>query len=68
MAIFEAIKFQRDLSEKEAIESQKLIEAEGHAIVELTVQEHTAFLESVVSQHEEARSQFGNTMFKMIGT
>ena len=68
MAIFEAINFQREMSEKEAIESQKLIEAEGHAIVELTVQEHTAFLESVVSQHEEARSQFGNTMFKMIGT
>ena len=67
MAIFEAINFQREMSEKEAIESQKLIEAEGHAIVELTVQEHTAFLESVVSQHEEARSQFGNTMFKMIG-
>ena len=67
LAISEAIKFQRDMSEKEAIESQKTIEAEGHTIVELTAQEHTEFVESVVSQHEEARSQFGNTMFKMIG-
>lgn len=67
MAIFEAIKFQRDMSEKEAIVSQKSIEAEGHTIVELTEEEHTAFVESVVSQHEEARSQFGNTMFKMVG-
>ena len=35
--------------------------------IELTEEEHTAFVESVLSQHEEARSQFGNTMFKMVG-
>ena len=65
-AVVEAINFQRNMAEKEATESQKTIETEGHRIIELTEVEHTAFVESVVSQHEEARSQFGNTMFKMI--
>ena len=62
----EAIVFQRNLAENEAIDSQNIIEAEGHKGVELTETEDLAFVQAVASQHEEARSQFGNTMFDMI--
>ena len=64
--ITEAIAFQRNLAENEAIDSQTIIEAEGHEVVELTETEHLAFVQAVASQHEEARNQFGNTMFDMI--
>ncbi|HIE79293.1 MAG TPA: hypothetical protein EYQ03_01145 [Nitrospinaceae bacterium] len=65
-AVTEAIVFQRNLAENEAIDSQNIIEAEGHKVVELTETEHLAFVQAVASQHEEARSQFGTTMFDMI--
>ena len=65
-AVSDAITFQREMAEKEAINSQKIIEAEGHKVIELTEQEHTAFLDSVSSQHKEAQSQFGNKMFQML--
>ena len=64
--VTEAIVFQRNLAENEAIDSQKIIEAEGHKVVELTETKHLSFVKAVASQHEEARSQFGNTMFDMI--
>ena len=64
--ITEAIAFQRNLAENEAIDSQNIIEAEGNKVVELTETEHLAFFQAVAPQHEEARSQFGNKMFGMI--
>ena len=64
--VTEATVFQRNLAEKEAIDAQNVIEAEGHKVVELTETEQLAFVQAVASQHEEARNQFGNTMFNMI--
>jgi TRAP-type C4-dicarboxylate transport system substrate-binding protein len=65
-ATFKAIKFQREMAEKEAINSQNIIESEGNKIVELTEEEHATFVKSVASLHKEARGKFGNTMFEML--
>ena len=54
------------MAEKEAINSQNIIESEGNKIVELTEEEHATFVKSVASLHKEARGKFGNTMFEML--
>ena len=65
-AVREAILFQRDLAEQEAMDSRKILELEGCEIVELTEEEHASFIRAVKSQHDDARGQFGDTMFNMI--
>lgn len=64
-AVQDAIDFQRGLAEQESIDAQKEIEDEGGQIVELTAEEHDAFVEAVRPQHEDAREIFGEEMFKL---
>lgn len=64
-AVQESIAFQRKLSEQEAIDAQKAIEDDGCEIATLTAEEHNAFLEAVKPQHEDARSIFGDEIFKL---
>jgi tripartite ATP-independent transporter DctP family solute receptor len=66
-AVGDAITFQRGLSEQEAIDARQEIEAEGGEIVELTEDEHLAFVEAVRPQLTEARETFGDEMFKLAG-
>ena len=65
-AVRDAISFQRDLAEQEAKDSRNIIELEGCEIVELTEEEHVSFVEAVKTQHDDARDQFGDAMFRMI--
>lgn len=64
-AVQDAVGFQRGLSEQEAIDARKEIEAEGGAIVELSAGELDAFIEAVRPQLEDAREIFGDEMFKL---
>ena len=66
-AVRDSITYQRRLSEREAIDARKEIEAAGGEIVELTEDEHQAFVDAVSLQHAEARKTFGNEIFKMAG-
>ena len=66
-AVRDSITYQRRLSEREAIDARKEIEAAGGEIVELTEDEHQAFVDAVSLQHAEARETFGDEMFKMAG-
>ena len=61
----DSIVFQRKLTEQEAIDAQTEIENEGCEIVELTAEEHNAFVEAVKPQHEDARKIFGDELFKL---
>ncbi len=64
-AVQDSVGFQRGLSELEAIDAQKEIEAEGGEIVRLSADEHDAFVEAVRPQLEDAREIFGDQMFKL---
>ncbi|MDA1090934.1 MAG: TRAP transporter substrate-binding protein [Proteobacteria bacterium] len=66
-AVQDAVVFQRGLSEQEAIDARKEIEAEGGAIVELAADEHQAFADAVRPQYTEARDTFGDEMFRLAG-
>ena len=61
----DSIVFQRKLTEQEAIDAQTEIENESCEIVELTAEEHNAFVEAVKPQHEDARKIFGDELFKL---
>lgn len=66
-ATHEAVAFQREMSEREAIDSRKAIELEGGDIVQLTPDEHQAFVAAVTPQHDDARSTFGDEIFALTG-
>ena len=61
----EAVQYQRGLAVEEEEVARQAIEAEGCEIVELTPEEHAAFVAKVAPLHDEARALFGNTMFDM---
>jgi TRAP-type C4-dicarboxylate transport system substrate-binding protein len=61
----ESIVYQRGLTEQEAVDAQKQIEDQGCEIVNLTPEEHSAFVKAVGPQHEEARKIFGDEIFKL---
>ena len=65
--VAEAVAIQRGQAEQEAIDSHKALEDEGCEIVELTAEEHEAFVAAVKPQHDDAREIYGDAMFKMIG-
>ncbi len=64
-AVQDSIAFQRKLTEQEDIDARKEIETEGCEIVELTQEEHNAFVAAVRPQHADAREIFGNEIFKL---
>ena len=66
MAVTEAVGFQRKLAVEENEASHKAIEDAGCAIVELTPQEHAAFVAAVQPLLADARKMYGEEMFKLV--
>jgi TRAP-type transport system periplasmic protein len=65
-AVTEAVTYQRGLAEEEHAQSRKIIEDAGCEIVELTAQEHDAFVAAVQPLLKDARGLYGDAMFKMV--
>ena len=61
----DAIAFQRRLSEQESIEARQQIESQGSDIVELSPDEHDAFVLAVKPQLDDARALFGGQIFEL---
>jgi TRAP-type transport system periplasmic protein len=65
-AVTEAVAYQRTLAVEEHEQSRKAIEAAGCEIVELTAQEHAAFVDAVQPLLVDARKLYGDEMFKLL--
>jgi len=65
-AVREAVAFQRDLHVKEEAEAAAAIRKAGGEIVELTADQHKAFVSAVSPIYSEARKQFGNELLKLV--
>ena len=65
-AVSEAVAFQRRLAVEEHDQSRKIIEEAGCEIVELTSKEHAAFVAAVQPLLTDARTMYGEEMFKMV--
>ena len=68
VAVHDAVAFQRGLAEQEDRDAQKEMETKGCEIVELTADDHAAFVSAVRQQHDEARVAFGDDMFKLLNS
>jgi TRAP-type C4-dicarboxylate transport system substrate-binding protein len=64
--VTDAVAFQRQLAVEEHDSSRQAIEAAGCEIVELTAAEHAAFVDAVAPLTRDARSMYGEAMFKMV--
>ena len=65
-AVAEAIVFQRDLHVREEEDARRAIEAAGCEIVELSTDQHAAFVEAVQPIFGEARKQYGDGLFELV--
>ena len=65
-AVSEAVAFQRRLAVEEHDQSRKIIEEAGCEIVVLTPKEHAAFVAAVQPLLTDARTMYGEEMFKMV--
>ena len=65
-AVTEAVAFQRDLHEKEEVDSQVDIRDAGGEIVELTAAEHQAFVEAVTPIYGEARNEYSPELLSLV--
>ena len=65
-AVTEAVAFQRKLAVEEHEQSRKIIEQTGCEIVELTPQEHAAFVAAAQPLLTDGRKMYGEEMFKMV--
>jgi TRAP-type C4-dicarboxylate transport system substrate-binding protein len=65
-AVQEAIGFQRDLHEREEEDARRAIAAQGCEVVELTGDQHAAFVEAVQPLLREAREQYGDGLFELV--
>ncbi len=65
-AVSEAVAFQRRLAVEEHDQSRKIIEEAGCEIVELTPKEHAAFVAAVQPLLTDARTMYGEEIFKMV--
>ena len=65
-AVTEAVAFQRKLAVEEHDQSRKIIEETGCEIVELTPQQHAAFVAAVQPLLADGRKMYGEEMFKMV--
>jgi tripartite ATP-independent transporter DctP family solute receptor len=65
-AVTESVAFQRKLAVEEHEAARKTIEDAGCEIVELTPQEHEAFVAAVQPLIAEARQTYGEAMFRML--
>jgi TRAP-type C4-dicarboxylate transport system substrate-binding protein len=65
-AVREAITFQRDLHVKEEDDAAAAIKKTGGEIVELTAEEHKAFVSAVNPIYGEARKELGSDVLKLV--
>jgi TRAP-type C4-dicarboxylate transport system substrate-binding protein len=65
-AVTEAVTFQRKLAVEEHDESKKAIEAEGCVFNALTPQEHDAFVAAVQPLLKDAKTMYGEEMFRLL--
>jgi len=65
-AVREAVAFQRDLHVTEEADAQEAIKKVGGQIVELTNDQHKAFVSAVSPIYGEARSQFGRDLLALV--
>jgi tripartite ATP-independent transporter DctP family solute receptor len=65
-AVTESVAFQRKLAVEEHDTSRKAIEAAGCQIHTLTAKEHDAFVAAVQPLLADARTMYGDAMFKMV--
>jgi TRAP-type transport system periplasmic protein len=66
VAVADAVAYQRKLAVEENESARKAIEAQGCEINELTPREHEAFVAAVQPLLKEARTTYGEAMFKMM--
>lgn len=66
-AVKDAVDFQRERHEKEVDEAMTSIRNEGGEILDLTAQEHDAFVRAVAPIYDEARSQYGRELLRLVG-
>jgi TRAP-type transport system periplasmic protein len=65
-AIKDSVAFQRNLHVKEEEDAQRAIEAEGCEIVELDAAQHRAFAAAVRPVMAEAKTLYGDDLFKLL--
>ncbi len=65
-AVHEAVTFQRDLHVREEDDAQKAIDAEGGETIALTPARHGAFVAAVQPMLRDARTTYGDEMFRLI--
>jgi TRAP-type C4-dicarboxylate transport system substrate-binding protein len=65
-AVRDTVAFQRDLHVKEEEDSMVAIRKEGGEILELTPEEHKAFVAAVTPIYREARSQYGRELLALV--
>jgi TRAP-type C4-dicarboxylate transport system substrate-binding protein len=65
-AVRDAVAFQRDLHVKEEEEAAATIKKTGGEIVELTAEQHKAFVSAVTPIYKEARSQFDRQLLALV--
>jgi TRAP-type transport system periplasmic protein len=64
-AVTEAIAFQRDLHVHEEEDARRAIAAAGCEIIELTADQHAAFVKAVQPLLREARAEYGDELFEL---
>ena len=65
-AVTEAVAFQRDLHEQEEQDSMVDIRAAGGEIIELTAEEHQAFVSAVTPIYGEARAAYSDELLSLV--
>lgn len=66
-AVRDAVVFQRGLHEKEEADAMAAIRSERGEIVELTAQEHAAFVRAVTPIYDEARREYPRDLLGLVG-
>jgi TRAP-type C4-dicarboxylate transport system substrate-binding protein len=66
-AVQGAVAFQRDLHEREEEDARRAIAAQGCEVVELTPDQHAAFVKAVQPLLREARGEYGDGLFELAG-
>ena len=65
-AVTEAVAFQRDLHVKEEEDAQADIRKAGGEILELTPEQHTAFVAAVTPIYGEARREYSSELLSLV--
>jgi TRAP-type C4-dicarboxylate transport system substrate-binding protein len=65
-AVGDAVELQRTLVAEEAVRARGIIEGEGGEIVEITPDEHAAFVDAVAPVIEEFRKAHGDALFGLV--